>query len=219
MTKEILLLEDKVNRDSLKIDALRKLETTTSLSLEVILGADKCNDVLDRFMNDASIFSQYTTIIIHASIYRSETREILFNKLKESKDKNIVIFSGDSTFSLIDNKLTLSAESLYSGNLEIFLHEKNKNLLVLGFGKKWKLNILLNILEKLNFFIEQNGEESFDFDDFEDRIELLELKYMMIDENYDNFISRTTYEDEIKRDQISLIQQRIGSHIKELANE
>lgn len=32
-------------------------------------------------------------------------------------------------------------------------------MLILNYGKRWKLNILLNILEKLSYFIDKNNKE------------------------------------------------------------
>ena len=56
-----------------------------------------------------------------------------------------------------------SAKSFYSRNLKLFFEEINKhensNLLLLGYGEHWKLNVLLNTLENVNLFITNSRKE------------------------------------------------------------
>ena len=218
MKKEIILLENKVTRQGFKKEKFARLEEETAL--EVVLGEDACNNLLDDFMKNSKVLNNYTTIIIHASIYQDDKREKLFDKIKEYDDKNIVIFSGDSSLSLIDNVLKLPAKKLYSENLEIFLKDPKRHLLMLGFGKNWEACILLNVLEKLNLFIEKNSlpiNDDFDFDTFEEDVELLEIKGVMNDEIYLKFINKTAYEDRISQEQIMEIQQKLHKYIIELS--
>ncbi len=211
--KNILLLEDTDTREELDTTKLKVFENTTAL--EVILGSVKCNSFLDEFMLNIDAFEKYDTIIIHASIYKSEQREKLFDKLKELNKKEIVVFSGNSGSSFIKNTLVVSAKSLYQ-NLEVYLNEDKKDILMLQYGQKWKLNILLNILEKINIFIEENTDEECDFDEFEDDIDLLELKILMSDESYLKFIENNQFEYEINREQIIHIKENINNKIQEL---
>lgn len=214
MNKEILLLENKIDRENINQDKLKKL--AESSVLEIVFGDNNCNDLLNKFMDDSEQFNQYSTIIIHASIYTIEKREKLFDRLKVQKEKNIVIFSGEgSTISLNTNSFILPAKVLYSHNLEIFVREPNRNILMLGYGKNWKINILLNILEKLNLFIDKNILEKYNFDNFEDEIKLLDLKNIMDDDSYDDFINQDPYKDDINKNKIQQIQQKIYKYIEE----
>ena len=215
MKKEIILLEDKDTRKGFSKERFARLEDETAL--EVVFGKNACNNLLDKFMKNSEVFNNYTTIIIHASIYQPDKREELFDKLKEYDDTNIVIFSGESAISLIGNVLILPANILYGENLEIFLKESKPHLLMLGFGKNWKPSILLNVLEKLNLFIEKNHLPNVDFDVFEGDVELLEIKEVMNDEAYLQFINKTAYEDRISQEQIMEIEQKLHKYIIELS--
>jgi hypothetical protein len=53
--------------------------------------------------------------------------------------------------------LELNSKTFYSQNLTLFLDaikEKNDNLLMLSYGKQWQLNIILNVIESLNLYID-----------------------------------------------------------------
>ena len=55
--------------------------------------------------------------------------------------------------------LQLNSKELYTKNLKLFLETNENNLLQLAYGEEWEVNILLNKLEKINKFIEDNKIE------------------------------------------------------------
>ena len=93
--------------------------------------------------------------------------------------------------------LKINSKTIYSENLKLFLKEfenNKKEILILSYGHKWKLNILLNIFEKINYFIAKNDEELIYFEDFEDecKIKLLDplnLNIYTIEEDMEVHIS------------------------------
>jgi len=210
----ILLLENKQLRQ-------KKFEIKNISKIDNILGDEKCNEIISNFLKDNSIFNKYDTIIIHESIYFEEKRAILFETLKKySKSKNLVIFSGSrDTSSLNKNILEISAKTMYV-NLEDFINEYNNNhkeLLILAYGKLWKFNFLLNILEKLNIFIDENFENDIelDFDEFEDDFDLFKIKEHISQEDYENIFSNIDdYEDEITLEQIIKLRDNLKKLIK-----
>ena len=86
-------------------------------------------------------------------------------------------------------KLELNSKVLYSNNLKLILEHFQEHseieLMILGYGKSWKLNILLNILEKINLFTAKKSEEDILYEDF-------------INETDFNLLEKVTDKDEIK---------------------
>lgn len=156
--KKVLLLENIDNRQDMLTFKLNQYPFLTN-----VLGNNNCNSLLDDFLENQSIFDEYDTVIIHESIYYETKREKLFAILNNfCSEKKLIKFSGNNTQFSLENEfsLQLSLTSLYE-NLKIFLemYEVDKsNILMLALGKNWYLNVLLNSLEKLNIFIQNNNK-------------------------------------------------------------
>lgn len=166
--KKILLIEDRTQRQQLFMN-----ETKINLDLysDIIDNCinDKYNNLLEELKNDSFSLDNYSIIISHKSAF-GDDNSIIVSKLKkycENTNKVLVFFSGgiDANYYLKDEKfelIELNSKTLYSQNLQIFLDDfRNENLhpLILTYGDKWKLNILLNILERLNIFIEKTEKD------------------------------------------------------------
>ena len=155
--KKVILLENKDERQKEHIFDMSKYEF-----FDNVLGDNDCNNMLDKFLQNNSIFDDYDTIIIHESIYDDQKRINLFEVLKNyCSNKNLIMFSGNNTQFSLENEslLRISPSSLYN-NIEVFLnaYEKNgSNILMLALGEKWQFNILLNTLEQLNIFIQNKS--------------------------------------------------------------
>jgi hypothetical protein len=153
--KKILLIEDRVERQN-------RFTLDTGILLDIY------KDILDRkeTLDKNSLDNNYSVIITHRSAFGESDENILdyLKKYCEEHQTKLVFFSGgiSSTFySKIKYEfLLLNSKSFYSKNLELFLDnfQKNQepNVLLLGYGKDWKINILLNTLEKINLFISNN---------------------------------------------------------------
>jgi len=186
--KKILLIEDRPQRqnDFLKL---------SNIDLA------KYEDFLDN-KTDIDIdfdLSFYDVIIAHQSIFINERKEIL-GKIKKyciENNKPLVLFSGNNEISYTHNEheeLVLNSKDIYSANLILFLEEFQKqslNIRILAFGNKWKLNILLNVLEEINIFIEKNTDEDIDYDDFLNKTKVhliqeldIEFYQMNIEDNW-----------------------------------
>ena len=84
------------------------------------------------------------------------------------------------------------------------MKEDNSNILTLAYGKHWKLNILLNILEKLNLQICTNMD--LDYEEF-----LLDT-----DGNLLTDIGIKLYEPQIKNGTINVNEmQKLASYLEE----
>ena len=216
--KKILLLENQTNRQQNKSIDLDKFSQCSN-----ILGDKKCNDLLKKFLEDNRTFDDYDVIVIHENIYFEDERKMLFQVLESyCKSKYLVKFSGNNSQPFFNkNTLILSAKTLYE-NIEIYLDENEKkqaDIFMLAYGQKWKLNILLNTLQNINLFIENNRDDDIDFDDFEDDCNLLELKKVINKEDYDSIFKDLDFDDEIEIEEINLIAKNLKNLIYREANE
>lgn len=215
--RRILLLENKAERQKIITFNLKEYNF-----LDNILGDEECNIFLDDFLENQFYFDIYDTIIIHESIYHESKREQLFKTLHDyCKTKNIIKFSGNNTqFSLENEKsLQINPTMLYR-NLKIYLEmyaNDDANILILALGEKWKLNILLNTLEKLNIFIEDNTKYPVQKSIFSSNVGLTKIKE--VSENYYNKIFENIDKNNLSIDDIETININLNTLIKEIVNE
>jgi hypothetical protein len=100
--------------------------------------------------------------------------------------------------------LLLNSKTFYSKNLELFLND-TANILTLAYGKKWKVSVLLNVLEQLNIFIADHKEESeIEYDDLEAEDVELTLLNNLISYDFNKLEDKIITIDilELLRDQI-----------------
>lgn len=155
---KILLIEDRVERQE-------KFTQDTGINLK------DYDDILDNKISLEKVgLKEYSTIIVHRSAF-GEIDENILDFLKEHCQETgtkLVFFSGgiSSTFySKIKYEfLLLNSKSFYSQNLKLFLDDMQSNdveanLLLLGYGKNWEINIALNTLAKINLFLSSNISE------------------------------------------------------------
>lgn len=207
----ILLLENKESRLPAE-----KFEDT----LEIVKGDGWCDERLDAFMEDNTIFDTYSTVIIHESIYEEEKRDALFKVLKaycKTKQKRLAIFSGNHTqASFSDGILRLSPSILYK-HLKLYI--KNKDLRILAYGENYSINLMLNTLEQINLYISNDTQQVL-FDDFEDNVDLLKLKDVLTEDEYNQlFHSMQEYDNYIDTNQISILANNLKKLIQEKAND
>ncbi len=214
--KKILLLENKDNRQDILTFNLKQYPF-----LNNVLGDNNCNSLLDNFLENQSIFAEYDIIIIHESIYYDAKREKLFAILNSfCSEKKVIKFSGNNTQFSLENEfsLQLSSTSLYE-NLEIFLEAykvDDSNILMLALGKNWYLNVLLNSLEKLNIFIENNNKPK-QKSIFSSKAGLTKIKAVS-PESYALIFSGID-SNTITTDQMNKVTDRLKKLIQDKANE
>lgn len=206
--KKVLLLEDKIQRDSLKQANINFSKFT---NLEAKFGEDACS----QFLNDLEYLNSFDVIIVHASIRCVENQNIIqeIKKHCSEKDKTLVIFSGGGDIGHFkNNTLEVTAKSLYT-NLPAFLshYPDSSHALMLAYGEKWSINIMLNIIEKLNIFIEDNKDDlTEDYDDFEDDFDLIRLRSIIGIDEYTSKISKNKNSNQtIGMSQIKLIKDNL----------
>lgn len=215
--RKVILLENKDERQKEHILDMSKYEF-----FDNVLGDDDCNNLLDKFLQNNSIFDNYATVIIHESIYDDQKRNNLFETLKNyCTNKNLIMFSGNNTQFSLENEylLRISPSSLYN-NIEVFLNayeKKCSNILMLALGEKWQFNILLNALEQLNIFIQNNEKESINKSIFSSKSGLLKIKEVH-EEIYENIFKNFTSNNLTKKD-IENISVNLRNIIMETVHE
>lgn len=179
--KKVLLIDDRSERQ-------RRFSAETDINLalyndilENVTGEDYYKYVKVFLDNEFTI--DHDVIIVHRSAF-GETEKNILDILKEyckKENKKLIFFSGGISSTFYINRdfefLLVNSKVLYSDNLKLFLDDvlrNDINILKIAFGKHWKLNILLNTLEKINLYIGLNSfEEMVYYEEFKDETDIL----------------------------------------------
>ncbi len=186
--KKVLIIEDRTQRQEQFLATTDiKLDTYNFVENKIGKSYTKFKEEL---LKDSSILEEYQVIISHRSAFEENNAKVL-DTIKihcEKQEKYLILFSGGISTSYYSKEpyeqLSLNSKDFYSSNLKLFLDEVGKgniNLLLLAFGQRWKLNTVLNSLEKINTltidkmdyaeFYEKTGletiEKIIDFNEFE----------------------------------------------------
>ena len=150
-----------------------------------------------------------------------QTLKKLENHCRTNK-KTLMLFSGgiDCNFYLEEEgyiMMEINSKILYSINMKLFLEEfkkGNSNPLILSYGDRWKSNILLNILEKINYILEANKKDFIFYKRF-----LQDSNIEMID-SLDIEVYQSNLEgNKISKVEIIKLRESILNQIRKLSNE
>ena len=165
-----------------------------------------------HFLND------YDVIISHKSAFEGDNSSIIFRleNFAKNNNKKLIFFSGgiDTVYYYKENEfehLELNSMIFYSKNLKMFLDELKNNklhILILAYGKKWKVNIFIEVLDKLAYFIEIKNKDKFLFRNFSKRIELEKLKEFGFDFSFDK--------KEITKNEMIELKYKLAEYIEEM---
>lgn len=218
--KKILLIEDVTNRQTEFMSHTNFTLESYDDILENSIG-DKYIKVENSLKDDTFNFNDYEIIISHQSAFGDQSGTIV-SKLElycEETKKSLVLFSGGISNYYNNTKyehIQLNSKDFYSQNLKLFLdsyRNGNINLLILSYGDKWVLDVLLNILEKINLFLNKNSETDILYDEFRNFTNINRLKN----------INHTFYEIQVEngwvyQKDIVEIQDSIVKYIKDISN-
>jgi len=211
--KKVLIIEDRTQRQEqflshtgIKLNEYNFVENKTGISY---------TKFKENILADISILNKYEVIISHRSAFEQDNVRILDLIKQHCKNENkyLILFSGGITTSYYGKEpyeqLSLNSKDFYSQNLKLFLDEvdsNNINLLLLAFGKKWKLNAVLNTLEKLNSLT------SDDFDYFDDFYNSTKTNLKTLNEIID---FRDFDSEEFSAKTVDKVKQKILNHIND----
>lgn len=147
------LFEDRVGRmkQFLSFDLTQKsvVEIITDVELQSLI-----SEVNQGYIERLKL---YNCIIMHRSAFTNGQRDII-KKYCSDTDTPLVSFSGGISSSIYNDSdfpyLHINSKDVYSHNLQLFIEEMERhkliNLLILQFGTRWKLNLLLSMRNNLN---------------------------------------------------------------------
>ncbi|HFU74900.1 MAG TPA: hypothetical protein ENK66_01505 [Arcobacter sp.] len=219
--KKILLIEDVISRQKSFMDEREfSLEEYADILENSI--SEKYEKIALALKENSFDFDQYSMIMAHKSAFENDVG-LIIEKLKaycKKENKALVFFSG-GVQNYYDNSyndyLELETKYFYSDNLKLFLDaykEKNANILMLSYGKKWIANSVLNILEKINLFLEGNNDEDVVYDLFKNFTEVDKLK------NIEKLFYTMKIEDGwVYRTEIIKLRDDILMYVKSLSND
>lgn len=145
---KIAIIEDRIPR----LEQYTAYELKKCKSVTIISGLEFDNLIGSLKSNDTKPLHQYDCISSHRSALSNEIRDTL-KEYCRIKRKPLIFFSGGITSSVLKDLdfpfLHINSKEFYSENLKLFIEASEEsnavNLLVLQFGKKWKLSLLLNL--------------------------------------------------------------------------
>ena len=183
-----LLIEDRKERQKLFME---KFNINLEEYKDVLFNSidEKYQKIYEDLRNENyEDLKNFDVIISHKSAFEGENSKIIHRLEKFSKENNkkLVFFSGgiDGIYYDKENEfeyMELNSMIFYSKNLELFLNELKEdkdNILILAYGKKWKLNILIEFLDTMTKYIMDLDENLFPFpyEYFKEDLELIKLK-------------------------------------------
>ena len=157
---KIAIIEDRIGR----LEQYADFELKKCKSVTIITGLEFDNLIGSLKSNDTKPLDQYECIASPRSALSNEVRDTLKEYCRKNK-KPLIFFSGGITSSVFKDVefpfLHINSKEFYSENLKMFIktcEESNAvNLLVLQFGRKWKLSLLLNL--RNNIYVALNKQE------------------------------------------------------------
>lgn len=157
---KIAIIEDRIAR----LEQYTDFDLKKSKSVTIITGIEFDNLIDSLKSSDTSKLDQYECIATHRSALSNQVRDTLKEYCRKNK-KQLIFFSGGITSSILKDVefpfLHINSKEFYSENLKLFIEaceEQNTlNLLLLQFGKKWKLSLLLNL--RNNIAVSLNKQE------------------------------------------------------------
>lgn len=157
---KIALVEDRIRRMENSIGF--EIKTVTMIKIITEGHLDDLLSELNR--RQTTVFQQYDCILAHRSAFNIEQRDVIKDHCREMK-KPLVFFSGGVSSSIFNDEefpyLHINVKDFYSKNLTCFIEEAQKNnkinLLILQFGVKWKLSLLLSLRNTLILKIQRNS--------------------------------------------------------------
>jgi hypothetical protein len=218
--KKILLIDDRSHRQFV---ACNKASIDIS-GYDVVENCiyEKYEEVFQKLKDRELQVDEYKAIIAHKSAFGDDNLDILYHlqELCQKESIPLVLFSGGISVNYYEKsedfeKLELNSKVLYSNNLRLFLeHYTNSGeieLMILGYGKSWKINILLNILEKITLFLAKESQNDIPYDEFanETDFHLLEKVTDKVKPHIENgWISLESIKD-LKKEIAVIVQERI----------
>lgn len=179
----ILLIEDQKERQARFMNKLDFSLDNYSDILKNYINTDYSR-VSKELQEDSFNFDNYDVIIAHKSAFE-ECSTVVVSKLEtyaQKSKKPLILFSGGVSNYYNNSKyehLEINSKYFYSENLKLFLDNYRKgniNLLMLSYGDKWVVEVVLKVLAKINLFLDKNNDKDIVYPEFENFTNINELE-------------------------------------------
>ena len=145
---KIAIIEDRIAR----LEQFTDFDLRQCKSVKIITGLEFDKLINSLNSNETKPLDDYECIASHRSALSNKVRDTL-KEYCTLRRRPLIFFSGGISSSVLKDLdfpfLHINSKEFYSENLKLFVEafeESNTvNLLVLQFGKKWKLSLLLNL--------------------------------------------------------------------------
>lgn len=146
------IIEDRIGR----LEQFVEFDLKNCEDVTIITGLDFDKLINDLELKNIEMLKQFDVIGCHRSALTNEIRDTIKEYCKINKIP-LIFFSGGITSSVFKDIdfpfLHINSKDFYSFNLSLFIEYiktyEEINLLVLQFGKRWKLSLLLNLRNKI----------------------------------------------------------------------
>ncbi len=168
---KIAIIEDRLGR----LEQFVEFDLQNCKEVTIISGSDFDKLIIALEAKTTEVLNQYDCIASHRSALSNEIRDILKEYCMSNK-KPLIFFSGGITSSVFKDVdfpfLHINSKDFYSLNLKLFIDacqlNNDINLLILQFGNRWKLSLLLNLRNRIavaqNKQNLKNSNNSIEFD-------------------------------------------------------
>jgi len=156
---KLLLIEDRIKR----LEQFTIFDIKVCPAIKLVTGADFETLASSLTAGSTSGLESFGCIAAHRSALTNEMRDTLKEYCRQKK-KHLVLFSGGISSGVFKDLsfpyLSINSRDFYSANLQLYIsnmeQENESNLLMLQFGKNWKLSLLLNLRNQIA--VSQNKE-------------------------------------------------------------
>lgn len=225
---KIAIIEDRISR----LDQYTDMDLKKCKSVTIITGNEFDSLLSSLKNNDTTSLDQYNCLISHRSALSNEIRDV-FKKYCNKNKIPLIFFSGGITSSVLKDIdfpfLHINSKDFYSDNLKMFIKNCEEtvtvNLLLLQFGNKWKLSLLLNLRNKLAVTLNKEHLKTnypnleFDDNEFIRRIRDLQINSAILTDLINDKTNELFTNDDFKlvtNHQLQNIKNVIESKINEL---
>ena len=164
---------------------------------------------LDQLDHSLETLDRYAAVVVHQSAFGAQNTAILHRIIKRCEMRQIplVIFSGGISVGRYETdpikRLEINSIDLYSHRLLLLLEHyreyREVELLILRYGQKWQIEILLNIQEKVDRYLMSTTAEDILYSKFENKTDFALLDTLEIDSPKPQIENGWVYRDELHR--------------------
>ena len=187
--KKIALIEDRYLRQQL---AQEEHDISLNNYADVVenIVEERYKSFVAQLKENEIDWGQYGAVAVHESAFGEDNTQMI-NRIKQACRTHalpLILFSGGTSVSHYDAdptpQITLNSREFYGHKLMAFFehykeHQKAE-LLILGYGKQWEIEIILGVKENIDRFLAHNTDDDVLFDEFTNETDLLLLDELSI---------------------------------------